>query len=1655
MMPLSSVIATVPAPNDNGISSGEAYTLSVDGYVTTKFASVGSDVEIIAMTRGHTDETIVTANILRYPVDPMSMLLSSGMMADEGVLIDRVVLTSTGVHEEDSDTMMWEGNYVVPVSSLGGVYGASIVAEDGLLRATDNPTQLNQILRDEVEKVLQAIDDGWDTAKPTMDIKNEFDDLTDGVSGHGGWPNFVGTASEGSGSGGSQQLWDTMIDAGHNQYNWSAGSNFLEALMVFLDSEDVDAAMAFVTGLLIYLDEFPLPRTFNDFPAVGEYLMAIDPIENFTRFEGTGDFEAAYNALLGSEEWEAMEEALENLIDNVKPFESFQIILHNIALLAVSSHPEAIIDGLVAYLQPLMEGDFDNMTPFQQLIVRFVEMAEHLEEEDMQDFDGDDIPDNIIWQYEKLMQTTEGQAWAAKMESDSPWVNDVFDDFDTLPEDIIEHLMDSVQHPVWGDVGETITYFVDWIDNATGVDRYMYWPNYDEGDDGEPGETEQSGGTVYFDELYDVSTSFYDPHVLTLGVELKFWGGDESQYPNSFPISMTNHIGETISTNLMQKDDDPHRYIGRLVADNIIATEWTFSQPMDEYQGDVENAELRMESLVPSMMEVMAYEGMDEQFIVSAIGVLVVQDETTSVSSPFTVSALTYDAYGPVEGAEVDIAVLRLSPQAAEDAARSLAPEGDIELTILASTSELRGRYTGSDLDGDVSYEIQEWGTYHDEEELRQHPQNSWYYDEGEGSGSLWEATIQGQKGIAEVTTSGTTDNGIEFSFMNTIPLPGTPGCARTWGNGDGSRWVNIGWEYSNFESEDEWYDKTPLDAVKINWGDGSDWWVDSEANDYGETNHEYPESDQGAPGGEEYEIQVQIIPEGDDNTITHWYTYKMNQGFHHEDDGEEWYEGWADNGGRCWLESDEDFIPSPQVIDSFITDGPFEVMKEEIYSSDADGKASMTVNPSLPGAYVTIVQSKYTREDGSTLTGLGMNLGAATEASTSVSGLIEVATIAGLPVWSATTGSSGLTTITVETTGLESTKGYTAMVGLAPIDLSVPFPNIDEDSWGEPEMHELEFQPGDTSRSLEIRLEAPVTGLVVFLIPEDAGEIPFPAAMSIGLVLNNPGELEMTGGLGPGQTTNIALSADDGVATRILAVAAPSIGFDPASLDFASFSELIYGEAVRGRGGVGWINAENSIDRVCEESDAWYEWREDPGQSNVRIKWTASTNDFSNADISDYDPEDAVLTDDGGNDIEPVKDWYLEEWDEAYYANYLLPDNEDEEGVTYTFASNSGLGLEYEFKFYSEEYRVEDGYGDICGGENDMTDEEIFDMFDDFFGSMNSVAWGIGSSADLHLPVLSSPQDNYTVIVVAQLGSGESATVMPALGTHLAVVNPQPPEMKNLTLGFSPANPKAGDTVTIIVTDDENQVVDGLSVILSRDNTILFGIVLNDTGQASFIIPSGTITLHVSGEMYIPYEITIIVDEDGMTTDDGEQLPADSDGDGFLDEEDDFPYDPDETTDTDGDGVGDNADAFPTDPDETADSDGDGIGDNAENDALSGSTDSNGSNNMMVIGGTVAAVLLLVIIILVTVMMRKGRGGDDDWDESADAKWDTFDESPAAFYDDSPATYETAPAEAPTKPSPGTVGEMRDGYEVIEYPTNSGSWWYKDSVTGQWMEWA
>ena len=78
----------------------------------------------------------------------------------------------------------------------------------------------------------------------------------------------------------------------------------------------------------------------------------------------------------------------------------------------------------------------------------------------------------------------------------------------------------------------------------------------------------------------------------------------------------------------------------------------------------------------------------------------------------------------------------------------------------------------------------------------------------------------------------------------------------------------------------------------------------------------------------------------------------------------------------------------------------------------------------------------------------------------------------------------------------------------------------------------------------------------------------------------------------------------------------------------------------------------------------------------------------------------------------------------------------------------------------------------------------------------------------------------------------------------------------------------------------------------------------------------------------------------------DGNTTPVDSDGDGVIDSQDAFPFDPTETLDSDGDGVGNNGDAFPNDPAETKDTDGDGIGDNADS-TPNGDVDTDGDGHL------------------------------------------------------------------------------------------------------------
>ncbi|CAI8212596.1 MAG: Uncharacterised protein [Methanobacteriota archaeon] len=1708
-MSLTPVIAQIATPNSVTVN-GE--TLSVDGFVTTKFASVGSDVEIMAHTRGHTSNTQVTADILRYDMDPIQII--NGQLPLNGVIVDTVVLQNTGYHIDDVNTMTWKGVYTVPVTSLGGTYAASIKAEHGNMIAVDDATQITELLLNKFEtKVLQPLDNAWDTANPLGEIKNEFASLETAGTSNGGWANFVETATEGTGPGGSAQLWNNMLDAGRDQYDMEAGANFLEALMEFLDSEDVDAGLDMVAAFLLYGDEFPLPRVIEDFGDVIDHMQAFDPIENFTRFEGTGDFEAAYNALLGSNEWNDLQESIENLANNQLPFQSIQNIMHNIALLAVSIHPEAIVDSLEAWAQPLVDGDWESMTPLQKLIVRMAEMPEPI----IEDYNGDDIPDDegeITWQYELLLDTSEGQAWSAKMESSSSWVNDAFDEFNSMPEHILGHVFDSLTNPVWESFGESAEEFGEWIEDSSRSWHEESWYDWNSEDetiifgeceyDEEEGEEDCSSR-----KMREVVTSIHDRNVLDIGITMEFYPSDWGQWepyrddvPDQFSIAMTNDkTPADVESTFLERDGNEYRYYGRLTASTIEDTKWSFTQALSNFEppcNDCEVSEARIEfqKLNPSLLESMAWENNDEMFIVSAVGVLVTQDETTNVNDDYNIKATAYSHSGPIENAEVDLAVLRVSPQAAVGAVEAFEVEGEIEYEW-ASSNSISGHYNADDLEnGDLTVEINPRG-HRDGEDVYLYDQLTFqdtFQEDGNGN-SEWYVDISsanGDIGIAEVTTTGKTNSGIEFEFTEQIPMPGTPDCMYTEGYMlDGNNNIELYLKTQSWEGN-QYFDTTNFENININWGDGTtetlelgSWESDSYDN---YLYHQYTND----PG---YENQITVdYKDFDDNHYYHYFTYKNDDGFektyYDEETGEDvtYYE-YNDQSfewgmyNYCSLNSWESMTPSPVIIDSFITDGPFEVMKEEIMTSDSNGEAVMTVSPTLPGAYVSIAQVKVTRADGSEMIGVGMNLAAVTEGSISIGGdLNQETTFGGIPVYSSERGDLS-TGISIAPTDIPCENGHRILVGLVPLVLREAFPGVDEDAWTGPQNDEdggdgsfeteLEFECGETAKNWEVDLESPMYLLAAIAVdstgnngnndecydvqegeyfdddgwfyPYDNNEehwvewddyvwedgsfcpgesvgtgdlILFPNALHIGIVLNNPASLKLTGELGPGQVTNIALSDEDGPASRILAVATPKEGFDPATIDLSAVTEFLYGEGVREE--IGWVANDKSIEDVYISSDAWcedredYDWETDTqyGKSNVRMRVYVDNNPWSS---SMPDPKDTVLKDSSGFLITPVRDWY-QDWGSEWYANYEIDLSGDYELILGDHVNNMYIEAVGEDCNY-----IENGYHSSEGSEVD-TPEEIFDLIDSLLSNMGSIAWGQGSSADLELPILSSPVGEYTIIAIAQKGEGENAEIISAINNMVveATPNPEPPEIKDVFLSFSPPNPQVGDTVTIQVVDEDNIPVEGLSVTGKRDSWTIFSMVTSDAGQADFIVQEGTIEVLVSGGNYNPAAITIVVTSEGVTTEDGETLPTE-----------DNPLGSDNQT-----------------LDNTNEDNNDENNNDEDTGTGSGLSSALGEyQNIFII---IIAVLVVVILGLLTVMKLRGRDGDEWQDDGA--AWDDYQDIVNA-----PVSYDSVPAAAPPsdgRPPNYMEGQMRDGYEVLEYPSGSGAWWYKDGRTGQWMEW-
>jgi hypothetical protein len=111
-----------------------------------------------------------------------------------------------------------------------------------------------------------------------------------------------------------------------------------------------------------------------------------------------------------------------------------------------------------------------------------------------------------------------------------------------------------------------------------------------------------------------------------------------------------------------------------------------------------------------------------------------------------------------------------------------------------------------------------------------------------------------------------------------------------------------------------------------------------------------------------------------------------------------------------------------------------------------------------------------------------------------------------------------------------------------------------------------------------------------------------------------------------------------------------------------------------------------------------------------------------------------------------------------------------------------------------------------------------------------------------------------------------------------------------------------------------------------------------------------------------------------------------------------------------------------------------------------------------MMIGGILGLVGVVVLVAAITIMRRR-KDEDDSVNESL------FDEPrsnlqfsgagmptrTASPLDSHPSS--GAPGMAST-PHPSQVGNKQpDGYEYLEHPPNSETWWYRDQNTNHWMK--
>jgi len=160
---------------------------------------------------------------------------------------------------------------------------------------------------------------------------------------------------------------------------------------------------------------------------------------------------------------------------------------------------------------------------------------------------------------------------------------------------------------------------------------------------------------------------------------------------------------------------------------------------------------------------------------------------------------------------------------------------------------------------------------------------------------------------------------------------------------------------------------------------------------------------------------------------------------------------------------------------------------------------------------------------------------------------------------------------------------------------------------------------------------------------------------------------------------------------------------------------------------------------------------------------------------------------------------------------------------------------------------------------------------------------------------------------------------------------------------------------------------------------------------------------------------------------------------------------------DSDMDGVGDNSDAFPNDATETLDSDNDGVGDNK--DAFPNDPAKSVESTLSPAFG-IAIVLLATILIGFVAIRRQSKptksvvpiepSGDEPQIEAVIPSGEGLSETKSGI--SGPPQGPPGLTTSPAVDSTGVVGD--DGYEWLEFPENSGVYFYRNPGTESWQKW-